>query len=292
MHKICIVGPSGAGKSTFSHKLGDMLSLPVYHLDNIFWHKDKTHVDREEFDNRLREILAKDRWIIDGDYSRTYEIRFEQADTIFFLDFPLNESLNGIKRRIGKTRADCPFVDQEVDPAFEQWIKDWFVDTRPVLLRLLEKYKDKEIIVFHTVDDIRAYIKQNSKNTIAITSGDCLNEILAARYPYDVFVPFREAMINGRYSSALFSEAFANERAAFHQVPVEEYKEKLKPFTDILDNPNEYAKITLYFGDEPFCLANKKAVMEALAAHGYRGTLVNNTVDETTGDVLFSAVTQ
>jgi len=286
MKKICIVGPSGAGKSTFSLKLSDMLDIPVYHLDNVFWNKDKSHIDRDEFDLRLTGILAKDRWIIDGDYSRTYRMRFEKADTVFFLDFDLNECLDGVKSRTGRKRVDCPFVENEPDPEFEQWIKDWFVVTRPVITKLLENAKDKEIIVFRTRNDIREYIKKNCRKTLKITSGDCLNDIMTGRYPYDSFIPFREAMINGSYSSELFSEAFAHERAAYHRVPVEEYKEKLKCFTDILDDPTFYEVICMYFGDEPFCRANKKAVIEALSAHGYKGTLVIHIVDETTGDVL------
>ena len=66
-NKIIVIGPGGAGKSYFSKELAKNTKLPLYHLDNIFWKEDKTHISREEFDEKLLEILEKDNWIIDGD---------------------------------------------------------------------------------------------------------------------------------------------------------------------------------------------------------------------------------
>ena len=58
MKRIIIIGPSGAGKSTLSSKLGDILNIPVYHLDNIWWNSDKTHITRDEFDLKLLKSIA------------------------------------------------------------------------------------------------------------------------------------------------------------------------------------------------------------------------------------------
>ena len=149
MNKIIVIGPSGAGKSEMSRKLHDILDLPLYHLDNIFWKKDRTHISRDEFDIKLNELLSLDKWIIDGDYSRTYEIRIEKADTIIFLDYPLETCLQGIESRIGKPRTDIPWKEDIFDPEFKQWIIDWFENTRPRVLSLLEKYKSvkREVIL-------------------------------------------------------------------------------------------------------------------------------------------------
>ena len=147
MNKVLVVGPSGAGKSSMSCKLRDILNLPLYHLDNIFWKKDRTHITREEFDTKLSELLSKDSWIIDGDYSRTYEIRMQRADTIVFLDYPLEVCLEGAESRIGKPRPDIPWKEDVFDPEFKQWIIDWFENTRPRVLSLLEKYKSVKRVV-------------------------------------------------------------------------------------------------------------------------------------------------
>ena len=160
MNKIIVLGPSGAGKSEFSRKLNKILNIPIYHLDNIFWKEDKTHIDRDLFDLRLNEIINKDKWIIDGDYSRTYEIRFKNADTIFFLDYPLDVCLEGAKSRIGKKREDLPWVEDEFDKDFEEWIINWYKDVKPVILSMIEKYKDKKIIIFKSREEATDFFKK------------------------------------------------------------------------------------------------------------------------------------
>ena len=160
MNKIIVLGPSGAGKSEFSRKLNKILNIPIYHLDNIFWKEDKTHIDRDLFDLRLTEIINKDKWIIDGDYSRTYEIRFKNADIIFFLDYPLDVCLEGAKSRIGKKREDLPWVEDEFDKDFEEWIINWYKDVKPVILSMIEKYKDKKIIIFKSREEATDFLKK------------------------------------------------------------------------------------------------------------------------------------
>ena len=164
MKKIVVLGPSGAGKSTFSRKLNSIINIPVYHLDNIFWKDDKTHIKREEFDSKLSEILNKEEWIIDGDYSRTYEIRIKNADTIFFLNYDLNTCLNGVEERIGKKREDIPWVENEFDPEFKNWIINWFNDTLPKLKELLIKYNNKNIIIFNNRNEANDYLLLLKKN--------------------------------------------------------------------------------------------------------------------------------
>ena len=159
MNKIVVVGPSGAGKSEFSRKLNKILNIELYHLDNIFWNKDKTHIEREEFDNKLSDILHKDRWIIDGDYSRTYEVRFKNADTIFFLDYPKDICLEGANSRIGKKRDDLPWIEEEFNKEFKEWIINWFIETKPILIELINKYKnDKNIIIFKSREEANDFI--------------------------------------------------------------------------------------------------------------------------------------
>ena len=159
MNRVIIIGPSGAGKSYFSKQLAGITNLPLYHLDNIFWKEDRTHISRDEFDKKLLEILEKDEWIIDGDYSRTYEIRMKYADTIYFLDFPLEVALAGVESRIGKPRDDIPWREDIFDPEFKQWIMNWYKNTLPVLRKLLEQYKEiKNIIVFKTREEIDSFL--------------------------------------------------------------------------------------------------------------------------------------
>ena len=105
MKKVIVIGSPGAGKSTFSRKLRDKTGLPLFYLDMI-WHKpDKTNITREEFHEKLEEIMEKDAWIIDGNYQRTLEIRLQTCDTVFFLDYPVEVCLEGASSRIGTTHG-------------------------------------------------------------------------------------------------------------------------------------------------------------------------------------------
>lgn len=115
-NRILIVGCPGSGKSTLSRALAERTGLPVVHLDKLYWRDNWTSVTNEEFDALLRCELDKDRWIIDGNFSRTLEMRLARADMVIWLDLPTHVSLFGALKRVltnyGKVRPDmasnCP----------------------------------------------------------------------------------------------------------------------------------------------------------------------------------------
>ena len=157
--KVIIIGCSGAGKSTFARRLSDKTHLPLYYLD-MLWHKpDKTNVDRNTFDDKLKEIISGSEWIIDGNYERTLEMRIQACETIFLLDLPVEECLAGAKSRIGKQRVDMPWIETKFDHEFRQWILDFPKYELPIVYELLRKYKNqKNIYVFHSRAEIDEYL--------------------------------------------------------------------------------------------------------------------------------------
>ena len=160
MNKIIVIGCPGAGKSTFSRKLRDKLSLPLHYLD-MLWHKpDKTNYTREEFDEKLSLILKTDKWIIDGNYNRTLEMRLSACDTVFLLDFPTEVCLQGVESRIGIKREEMPWVEEEFDSEFKEWIINFANDKLPYIYELLEKYNDKNIIIFKSREDSNRYLSE------------------------------------------------------------------------------------------------------------------------------------
>lgn len=165
MKKIIIIGCPGAGKSTFARKLKDMTGLPLYYLD-MLWHKpDQTNIPKEEFDAHIREILEKDRWIIDGNYQRTLEMRLQKCDTVFLLDYPLEICLAGAQSRIGKKREDLPWIETEFDEEFKQWILDFSENQLPPIYDLLDKYRaGRDIIIFKSRKEAEDYLQNLSKN--------------------------------------------------------------------------------------------------------------------------------
>lgn len=159
MQKVMVIGCPGAGKSTFSRVLRDKIGLPLFYLDMLFWNADKTNISREEFDQKLSDILKQDKWIIDGNYGRTLEMRLRECDTVFLLDFPVSVCLSGVESRIGKPREDMPWIEQEFDAEFKEWIIDFPKKELPHVYELLEKYNDKNIIIFKSHNEIDGYLE-------------------------------------------------------------------------------------------------------------------------------------
>lgn len=158
MRKVIVIGSPGAGKSTFARKLRDITGLPLYHLD-LFWHKpDRTTVTREEFDAQLKELLNKDRWIIDGNYQRTLSVRLKACDQVFLLDFPLEVCLAGAESRVGKQREDLPWLELELDEDFRQWITDFPKTQLPQIYQLLERC-DSNVVIFKSRAEAQDYLR-------------------------------------------------------------------------------------------------------------------------------------
>ena len=164
MKKIIVIGCSGSGKTTFSEKLRDKLGLPLFYLDAI-WHKpDRTHISREEFDSKLSDILAQDKWIIDGNYSRTLERRIAAADTVFLFDLPTQICLDGVVSRIGKKRADMPWIDTELDPNLKNEIEAFREKNLPIIYELFQVYNEgKNFVIFKSREEGNAFL--NEQNT-------------------------------------------------------------------------------------------------------------------------------
>lgn len=159
MQKVIVIGSPGAGKSEFARKLRDATQLPLYYLD-MLWHKaDRTNISRDEFDLELNKILNLDKWIIDGNYLRTLEVRLKECDTVFLLDYPLNVCLAGVKSRIGKKREDMPWIETEFDAEFKQWIEDFPEDQLPQIYDLLKENKQKKIVIFKLREEADKYLE-------------------------------------------------------------------------------------------------------------------------------------
>ncbi len=150
MKKVMVIGCPGSGKSTFSKKLHTLSGIPLFHLDQLYWNADKTTVDKSVFLGRLSDILQKEEWIIDGDYRSTMELRLQSCDTLFFLDYPTDVCLDGIRQRCGKERSDLPWTERagEEDAAFVDFIKNYNTVNRSEVMALLEKYTHKNIFIF------------------------------------------------------------------------------------------------------------------------------------------------
>lgn len=160
MNRIAVIGCPGSGKSVFSVKLKEKTGLPLYHLDNIWWKPDRTHITRDEFDAALAGILERDEWIIDGSYSRTFEPRIAACDTVILLDYDTDVCMQGIIGRVGQTRLDIPWTEQTLDPELVELVRTYKERNNPVLHELFRRYPDKDIRIFHTREEADRWLKE------------------------------------------------------------------------------------------------------------------------------------
>lgn len=158
MKRVIIIGCPGSGKSTFARELADRTGLPLFHLDMLYWNADKTTVPKDVFRARLKEILAKDEWIIDGNYASTMEWRMEKCDTVFFLDMPVETCLEGVEQRRGKPRTDMPWVETEADEEFISFISSFIAESRPKIMELLDSVNGKTVVKFKNRAEIAGFL--------------------------------------------------------------------------------------------------------------------------------------
>lgn len=150
--RIMIIGCGGSGKSTLARQIGKISGLPVVHLDQLFWRKGWVHVSQEEFDHLLSKALEGDRWIVDGNFDRTMQMRLQRCDTVIYLDRSRWVCLYRVCKRVlqnlGKTRPDmgegCP---EKVDLEFLTWIWNFNKEFRNKYCQLLNESSDKETFI-------------------------------------------------------------------------------------------------------------------------------------------------
>ncbi len=160
MNKAIVIGCPGSGKSTFSRALQKLTGLPLYHLDLLKWNSDKTTVSKEIFLERLQNIIVLDSWIIDGNYGSSIELRLKECDTVFFLDYPVEICIEGVKQRQGKPRPDMPWIETEDDEDFFEFIRNYNSQSKPKVLELLKKYSEKYIVIFKSREEANEYLNQ------------------------------------------------------------------------------------------------------------------------------------
>lgn len=166
MRKVILIGSGGAGKSTLARQLGSKLKLKVYHLDALFWQPNWVGLPKDEQRKIQNELVKKKKWIIDGNYGGTMDIRLNAADTIIFLDLHRTICVyRAIKRMLqyrNKTRPDMGAGCKErLDFGFLKWIWNYPKAKRPGILKKLEQLTaEKRVVILKSPKHIQEFLEK------------------------------------------------------------------------------------------------------------------------------------
>lgn len=164
MDKVMVVGSSGSGKSTFSRQLSKILKIPVYHLDMYFWKPNWNMMDYDEQSKIHGQLIQKNKWIIDGNYSALIDERINAADTIVFIDLPRAVCFYRVFKRYldnkGKTRIDMrEGCNERLTFTFLKYIWRYPIDKKPKVLGKINKESHhKKVFILNSQKKIRNFL--------------------------------------------------------------------------------------------------------------------------------------
>jgi adenylate kinase family enzyme len=165
MRRIVVIGPLAAGKSTLAVELGQMLGIPVHHLDWLYWGDIRTPTPPAEWQALLDQLVAGESWIIDGNFTSSMRQRLVAADTVIYLDTsPVISTIRATKRRIFHRWRRAPGVSAVSRPMFNaqlfRWIWEFRRHSRPQLLgKLREPPFAHKTIVLRTPREVRRFLQ-------------------------------------------------------------------------------------------------------------------------------------
>lgn len=166
--KIAIIGSPGSGKSTVAKRLHELLKLPLIHLDKNFLRENWQTTPVEEWQQKVKDFVAQPKWIIDGDYFSTMDLRLAAADTIVYFDVPRFVCLWRITKRAftaskSPKRTDLPQgCEENLDRNFLKFFKfvwNYHSKRKPLVKAKLKQYaQSKQVFVIKNNKDVELMI--------------------------------------------------------------------------------------------------------------------------------------
>jgi adenylate kinase family enzyme len=152
MKRVLIIGSGGAGKSTFARRLSEKTGLEVIHLDVLYWKPNWVESGKDEWQKTIEEVIKRDSWIMDGNFSGTLNVRIPAADTVIFLDFPRLVCVYRIFKRLmlyrKGTRPDmAEGCGEKFDWEFTKFVWNYKTRSKPKVEALLKRFENEKTIV-------------------------------------------------------------------------------------------------------------------------------------------------
>ena len=162
MQRVLVIGSPGAGKSTFAQEMARLTGLPLIHLDQQYWRPGWSEPPEDDWLAKVRQLIAGDRWIMDGNYGGSLRLRLTRADTVVHLDLPAWLCVARILRRIvgswRKVRPDmaeaCP---EQFSAQFILYAATFRIHRRKRVMRKLARFNGR-IIRLSSAAQVRSFL--------------------------------------------------------------------------------------------------------------------------------------
>jgi adenylate kinase family enzyme len=153
LERVLIIGSPGSGKSVLARRLAAVTGLPAVHLDRHFWGAGWIEPAPEVWRERVANLTAEPRWIMDGNYTNTLLMRLAAADTAIYLDFPALLCLWRVVfrafRSFGRHRGDdmAPGCHERIDWPFLVYVWRFPRDQRDRVLQALDGFAGRVVVL-------------------------------------------------------------------------------------------------------------------------------------------------
>jgi adenylate kinase family enzyme len=158
-----VVGSGGAGKSTFASELSRRTGLLVVHLDHLYWKPGWVETPSDEWRVVQEKRLTADKWIVDGNYSGSFDVRFRRTDTIIVLAPSRWRCLSRVLKRTitnhGRSvqAEGCP---ERIDLKFLKWVWRYQHNSRPLLDIAIHEYGGgSRLVVLKKPRDVAKFLE-------------------------------------------------------------------------------------------------------------------------------------
>ena len=97
--RILIYGVTGSGKTRLAARLSKTTGIPWHSVDDLTWLPGWQEVPLDQQVQKIRDICAREAWILDTAYAKWIDIPLANAELIVALDYPRWVSLIRLLRR-------------------------------------------------------------------------------------------------------------------------------------------------------------------------------------------------
>jgi len=165
-NRILVIGCSGGGKSTLAQQVASKKKIKYISLDrDVRWLADWKPREGSERRKLVEKLVLGERWIMDGTYPTSFDIRLPRTDLVIWVRVPRYVCLYSVYKRSianhGQTRPDMAkgCVEQLPDREFLSYIWNFERRSAPVVSQNIETYgPDVPVVVLNNRAEVNLLV--------------------------------------------------------------------------------------------------------------------------------------